>query len=160
MKKIVLTGGGTAGHVTPNIALLPSLKEAGYEVAYVGSYDGIEKKLISDFDIPYTGMEVSCDHGQLIDADHTGNKKIGTSLTVGQGNALYWAPLASDDLYRSVTLTFKLLDGTREVYSGSILLTGKAVSGSDAYIATLVCDGLRMDVNSDGAGAMITLIEE
>ena len=33
MKKIVLTGGGTAGHVTPNIALLPSLKEAGYEVS-------------------------------------------------------------------------------------------------------------------------------
>lgn len=56
MKKIVLTGGGTAGHVTPNIALLPSLKEAGYEIAYVGSYDGIEKKLIGDFDIPYTGI--------------------------------------------------------------------------------------------------------
>ena len=37
MKKIVLTGGGTAGHVTPNIALLPSLKEAGYEVVYMGS---------------------------------------------------------------------------------------------------------------------------
>jgi UDP-N-acetylglucosamine--N-acetylmuramyl-(pentapeptide) pyrophosphoryl-undecaprenol N-acetylglucosamine transferase len=56
MKKIVLTGGGTAGHVTPNIALLPSLKEAGFEVAYVGSYDGIEKRLISDFGIPYTGI--------------------------------------------------------------------------------------------------------
>lgn len=56
MKKIVLTGGGTAGHVTPNIALLPSLQEAGYEVTYVGSYDGIEKKLISDFEIPYTGI--------------------------------------------------------------------------------------------------------
>lgn len=56
MKKIVLTGGGTAGHVTPNIALLPSLKEAGYEIAYVGSYDGIEKRLIGDFDIPYTGI--------------------------------------------------------------------------------------------------------
>lgn len=56
MKKIVLTGGGTAGHVTPNIALLPALKEAGYEIAYVGSYDGIEKKLIGDFDIPYTGI--------------------------------------------------------------------------------------------------------
>lgn len=56
MKKIVLTGGGTAGHVTPNIALLPALKEAGYEVAYMGSYDGIEKKLIGDFDIPYTGI--------------------------------------------------------------------------------------------------------
>jgi len=53
MKKIVLTGGGTAGHVTPNIALLPSLKEAGYEVFYIGSYDGIEKKLIEEMDIPY-----------------------------------------------------------------------------------------------------------
>lgn len=56
MKKIVLTGGGTAGHVTPNIALLPSLRDAGFEIAYMGSYDGIEKRLISDFDIPYTGI--------------------------------------------------------------------------------------------------------
>ncbi len=56
MKRIVLTGGGTAGHVTPNIALLPSLKEAGYEITYMGSYEGIEKKLISDFDIPYVGI--------------------------------------------------------------------------------------------------------
>lgn len=55
-KKIVLTGGGTAGHVTPNIALLPHLKEAGYDISYIGSYDGIEKKLISDFDIPYYGI--------------------------------------------------------------------------------------------------------
>ena len=47
-KKIVLTGGGTAGHVTPNIALLPALREAGYEIAYVGSEDGIEKELMSD----------------------------------------------------------------------------------------------------------------
>lgn len=56
MKKIVLTGGGTAGHVTPNIALIPALRQAGYEIAYVGSYDGIEKKLIADFGIPYTGI--------------------------------------------------------------------------------------------------------
>lgn len=56
MKKIVLTGGGTAGHVTPNIALLPSLKEAGFEVHYIGSYEGIEKKLIEDMGIPYYGI--------------------------------------------------------------------------------------------------------
>lgn len=56
MKKIVLTGGGTAGHVTPNIALIPRLKEMGYEIHYFGSYDGIEKKLIADFDIPYFGV--------------------------------------------------------------------------------------------------------
>ncbi|MBO5057465.1 MAG: undecaprenyldiphospho-muramoylpentapeptide beta-N-acetylglucosaminyltransferase [Lachnospiraceae bacterium] len=55
-KKIVLTGGGTAGHVTPNIALLPRLKELGYEISYIGSYDGIEKKLITDFNIPYYGI--------------------------------------------------------------------------------------------------------
>ena len=36
-KKIILTGGGTAGHVTPNIALLPGLKARGYEIQYVGS---------------------------------------------------------------------------------------------------------------------------
>lgn len=55
-KKIVLTGGGTAGHVTPNIALIPHLQEAGFEISYIGSYDGIEKKLIADFDIPYYGI--------------------------------------------------------------------------------------------------------
>ena len=56
MKKIVLTGGGTAGHVTPNIALLPSLREQGYEISYIGSYDGIEKQLIEAEGIPYYGI--------------------------------------------------------------------------------------------------------
>ncbi len=56
MKRIVMTGGGTAGHVTPNIALLPALKEAGYEISYIGSYEGIERRLIEDFGIPYTGI--------------------------------------------------------------------------------------------------------
>ena len=55
-KKIVLTGGGTAGHVTPNMALIPKLRELDYEIVYMGSYDGIEKKLIEDFDIPYYGI--------------------------------------------------------------------------------------------------------
>ncbi|MBO4670160.1 MAG: undecaprenyldiphospho-muramoylpentapeptide beta-N-acetylglucosaminyltransferase [Lachnospiraceae bacterium] len=56
MKKIVLTGGGTAGHVTPNIALLPSLKEAGFEIYYIGSKEGIEKQLIENLGIPYYGI--------------------------------------------------------------------------------------------------------
>ena len=56
MKKIVLTGGGTAGHVTPNLALLPSLQEAGFLITYMGSYDGIEKRLVEDFGIPYVGI--------------------------------------------------------------------------------------------------------
>ena len=56
MKHIVLTGGGTAGHVTPNIALIPRLKELGYEISYLGSLDGIEKKLIEELNIPYYGI--------------------------------------------------------------------------------------------------------
>lgn len=55
-KKIVLTGGGTAGHVTPNIALLPFLNKEGYDAYYIGSYNGIEKRLIEDFNIPYYGI--------------------------------------------------------------------------------------------------------
>ena len=56
MKRIVFTGGGTAGHVTPNIALSPRLKVLGYDIQYIGSYDGIEKKLIADYGIPYYGI--------------------------------------------------------------------------------------------------------
>ena len=56
MKRIILTGGGTAGHVTPNIALLPRLKELQYDIHYIGSYNGIEKELIQQFGIPYHGI--------------------------------------------------------------------------------------------------------
>ena len=56
MKKIILTGGGTAGHVTPNLALIPSLKALDYEIRYIGSYQGIEKRLIENAGIPYDGI--------------------------------------------------------------------------------------------------------
>lgn len=56
MKHIVLTGGGTAGHVTPNIALIPTLQKKGYKISYIGSYEGIEKKLIEEMGIPYYGI--------------------------------------------------------------------------------------------------------
>lgn len=56
MKTIVLTGGGTAGHVTPNIALIPSLQEEGWNIQYIGSKKGIEKELIEKTNIPYHGI--------------------------------------------------------------------------------------------------------
>ena len=56
MKTIILTGGGTAGHVTPNLALIPSLKAAGYDIRYIGSYNGMERKLIENAGIPYDGI--------------------------------------------------------------------------------------------------------
>lgn len=54
MKRIVLTGGGTAGHVSPNIALIPGLKDLGYEISYIGSIEGIERTMIEKLGIPTT----------------------------------------------------------------------------------------------------------
>ena len=56
MKKIILTGGGTAGHVTPNLALIPDLRERGYEILYIGSYKGIERELIKDAGVEYRAI--------------------------------------------------------------------------------------------------------
>lgn len=56
MKKIIMTGGGTAGHVTPNIALMPALKEAGFDIEYIGSINGMEKGLIEAIGTPYHGI--------------------------------------------------------------------------------------------------------
>jgi len=47
LKKIVLTGGGTAGHVTPNLALIPRLKADGWEIHYIGAANSVEETLIS-----------------------------------------------------------------------------------------------------------------
>jgi UDP-N-acetylglucosamine--N-acetylmuramyl-(pentapeptide) pyrophosphoryl-undecaprenol N-acetylglucosamine transferase len=55
---IVLTGGGTAGHVTPNLALISALTQAGYTIEYFGSKNGIEKDLVGSRNIPY--KEISC----------------------------------------------------------------------------------------------------
>lgn len=56
MKKIILTGGGTAGHITPNIALIPALKSLGYDIKYIGSKAGMEAELIKAQGIPYEGI--------------------------------------------------------------------------------------------------------
>lgn len=53
MKRIILTGGGTAGHVTPNMALIPQLQKEGWDIHYIGSHTGIEKGLIENMGIKY-----------------------------------------------------------------------------------------------------------
>lgn len=55
-RRIILTGGGTAGHVTPNLALVPALLEAGFDISYIGSYNGMEKELVTAHHIPYYGI--------------------------------------------------------------------------------------------------------
>ncbi|MFC4024575.1 undecaprenyldiphospho-muramoylpentapeptide beta-N-acetylglucosaminyltransferase [Oceanobacillus longus] len=49
-KRILFTGGGTAGHVIVNLALIPFYQEEGWEIDYIGSYDGIERKLIGQLE--------------------------------------------------------------------------------------------------------------
>jgi UDP-N-acetylglucosamine--N-acetylmuramyl-(pentapeptide) pyrophosphoryl-undecaprenol N-acetylglucosamine transferase len=49
---IALTGGGTAGHVMPHLALLPEFKKLNYEVFYIGSA-GIEKSIIAGTGMPF-----------------------------------------------------------------------------------------------------------
>ncbi|HLV31277.1 MAG TPA: undecaprenyldiphospho-muramoylpentapeptide beta-N-acetylglucosaminyltransferase [Chitinispirillaceae bacterium] len=53
MKKILLTGGGTAGHVTPNLALVPELRKNDFEIHYAGTKNGIEHELISKENIAF-----------------------------------------------------------------------------------------------------------
>lgn len=55
--RIILTGGGTAGHVTPNLALLPYLKKEGFEIVYIGSDRYIESELIPQMGITYYGID-------------------------------------------------------------------------------------------------------
>lgn len=53
MPKIILTGGGTAGHITPNIALLPELVKSGFQIDYIGLANSMEEKLIRQEGIPF-----------------------------------------------------------------------------------------------------------
>lgn len=52
-QKIVLTGGGTAGHVTPNMALIDELQAEQWTIDYIGSADGVEKNMIEAIHIPF-----------------------------------------------------------------------------------------------------------
>ena len=53
MATIILTGGGTAGHCTPHLALLPYLKKDFDKIYYIGSEFGIERKIIESYGIEY-----------------------------------------------------------------------------------------------------------
>ncbi len=56
MSTVILTGGGTAGHCTPNLALIPYLKKDFDQIAYIGSKNGIEKDIVKKCGIPYYGV--------------------------------------------------------------------------------------------------------
>lgn len=57
-RKIALVGGGTAGHITPNIALMEELKNRNYEIIYIGSKGGMEEGIMEKLHIPFFGITV------------------------------------------------------------------------------------------------------
>lgn len=57
MAKIILTGGGTGGHIYPNLALIPALKKEGFDIVYVGGEgDTLEKRLCNEIGIEYYSL--------------------------------------------------------------------------------------------------------
>ena len=56
LKRIVLTGGGTAGHITPNLALVPGLLKEGYEIFYIGAAGGMEEELVKAAGVKFYGI--------------------------------------------------------------------------------------------------------
>lgn len=52
-KTVVLTGGGTAGHVTPNLAVIPKLWQLGFHTEYIGTKNGMEREIIDRTKVPY-----------------------------------------------------------------------------------------------------------
>lgn len=55
--RIVLSGGGTAGHINPALALAESLIEQGHEVFYAGTPQGVEARLVKEANLPFTPFE-------------------------------------------------------------------------------------------------------
>lgn len=114
------------------------------------------------FDIPYTKIVASCDNGSLVDADSKTIKEIGTSITVGAGNALYWVPSLQDgQRHENTKVTFTLYDGETAIVSGILNLTGRKYQDNiNAYIAALGCEGFELQINSQATGAVVAVVQE
>ena len=54
--RIIFTGGGTAGHVTPNLPLIEALQHEGWQVDYIGSNEGVEKGIVTALQVPFHGI--------------------------------------------------------------------------------------------------------
>ena len=66
LKKLVFTGGGTAGHVTPNLALMDAVRERGWEVCYLGSTTGIEREMVVKAGVPFHPVASAIFLGEIL----------------------------------------------------------------------------------------------
>ena len=55
--RVVLSGGGTAGHINPALALAEVLAEHGHEVFFAGTPQGVEARLVREAGIPFSAFE-------------------------------------------------------------------------------------------------------
>ena len=78
--KIILTGGGTAGHVSGNMALVPELKKHGFTIDYIGTHRGMEKDIVAaDKDITYHPISA----GRFVRGFNLGNIKDAFNVLKG-----------------------------------------------------------------------------
>lgn len=57
--KLVFTGGGTGGHIYPALALAESFRKKGDEILYIGSNDGLERRIVPEEGFDFQGIEVA-----------------------------------------------------------------------------------------------------
>ena len=157
MKRIILTGGGTAGHVTPNIALLPRLRELQYDIHYIGSYNGIEKELIAKQQIPYHGIS----SGKLRRYFSLKNFTDPFRVLKGFNEANHLIKTLKPDVIFSkggfVSVPPQIRDGIARLDEGAAQLEQQV--SFEAYKAILRENGLDLDVVKEGNAKAIRQLQ-
>ena len=115
MKRIILTGGGTAGHVTPNIALLPRLRELQYDIHYIGSYNGMEKQLVEQQGIPYHGISSGKLRRYFSLQNFTDPFRVLKGFSEANRLIKLDLPLPTYEMVLKASHTFNLLDARRAI---------------------------------------------
>lgn len=77
--RLVISGGGTAGHVYPALALLDSWPAPGPDVTWIGTPDGMERGIVTDAGVPFVGVRAGAVRGQRLD------RLVRSSVELGVG---------------------------------------------------------------------------
>jgi UDP-N-acetylglucosamine--N-acetylmuramyl-(pentapeptide) pyrophosphoryl-undecaprenol N-acetylglucosamine transferase len=116
MKNILFTGGGSAGHVVPNLALIEELLSAGkVSVSYIGT-GGIEKQIVAEWKLPY--YQIECP--KLIRGGGAEGLKRNLKIPVEFYRAVKAAKEALDDAYKNGTPEYDAIGAYYEGYKNEL----------------------------------------